>query len=119
MESEPEPESETENLKTIKQQNQQQTNLIEQEEAPVGTEQILKSILDQLKSMQRANMFGEFSIMRLIAGVVQIIVIFCLLITVWLLMRPARQENSVLIALGFAKVLQMMSLTFYIMHSRK
>jgi len=64
-------------------------------------------------------MFGEFSIMRLMAGVVQIIVLFCLLITIFLLMRPARQDNSVLIALGFAMVLQMMSLTFYIMQGRK
>jgi hypothetical protein len=53
------------------------------------------------------------------AGVVQIIVLFCLLMTIWLLMRPARQDNSALISLGFAMVLQMMSLTFYIMQDRK
>ena len=105
-------------LKTIKQQ-WLQPKQVEQEDAPVGTEQMLKSIMGQLKSMQRANMFGEFSIMRLMAGVVQIIVLFCLLVTVWLLMRPARQDNLVLVSLGFAMVLQMMSLTFYIMQGRK
>ena len=64
-------------------------------------------------------MFGEFSVMRLIAGVVQIIVLFCLLISIWFLMSPARQGNSALIVLGFAMVLQMMALTFYIMQGRK
>ncbi len=83
------------------------------------TEQLLGSILSQLKSMQRDNIFGEFSIMRLIAGIVQIIALFCLLISIWFLMSPTRQLNSVLITLGFAILLQLMSLTFYIMHGRK
>ena len=114
--SEPEPQPASQ---TTEQPNQQQASQAEQDAPPEGTEQMLISILGRLKSMQRANMFGEFSIMRLIAGVVQIIVLFCLLITIVLLMRPARQDNLVLIALGFAMVLQMMSLTFYIMQGRK
>jgi len=117
----PEPETKPAS-KTTEQQKQKQADLVEQEDSAAGTagtEQLLNNILVQLKGMQRANMFGEFSIMRLMAGVVQIIVLFCLLITIFLLMRPARQDNSVLIALGFAMVLQMMSLTFYIMQGRK
>jgi len=80
---------------------------------------VLNSILEQLKSIQRADMFGEFSIMRLMAGIAQIVVLFCLLITIWFLMSPDRQDNAVFIALGFAMVLQLMSLTFYIMQGRK
>lgn len=83
------------------------------------TEELLSSILGQLKSMQRAEMFGEFSIMRLLAGIVQIIVLFCLLVTVWFLMSPDRQDNLVFIALGFAVVFQLMTLTFYIMQGKK
>ncbi len=106
-------------LKTIKQQKWLQPKPVEQEEVPVGTEQMLKSILGQLKSMQRAEMFSEFSFTRLIAGTLQIIVPFCLLVTLYLLMRPAREDNLILISLGFAMVLQMMALTFYIMQGRK
>jgi D-glycero-D-manno-heptose 1,7-bisphosphate phosphatase len=73
-----------------------------------GTEQLLKSIDTQLKNMQRTDMFGEFSIMRLIAGVIQIIVLFCLLISIWFLISPNRQDSAVFIALGFAMVLQLM-----------
>lgn len=84
-----------------------------------GTEQLLNRILEQLKSMRRDNMFGEFSITKLMAGIVQIIVLLCLLISIWFLMSPARRDNTVLITLAFAMVLQVMALTFYIMHGRK
>ncbi len=83
------------------------------------TRELLNSILGQLKTMQREEMFGEFSVMRLIAGVVQIIVFFCLLVTLWLLMSPQRQDSSIFIAMGFAAVFQLMALTFYVMHGRK
>ena len=96
-----------------------QTEPAEQKISSDGTEQLLKSINKQLKSMQRTDMFGEFSIMRLIAGILQIIVLFCLLISIWFLISPSRQDSSVFIALGFAMVLQLMALTFYIMHGRK
>jgi len=82
-------------------------------------EELLSSILLQLKSLQRAEMFGEFSVMRLMAGILQIVVLFCLLVTVWFLMSPERQDNSVFIALGFAVVFQLMTLTFYIMQEKK
>lgn len=88
-------------------------------EAGENTEQLLKNINTQLRKMQRTDMFGEFSIMRLIAGIIQVIVLFCLLISIWFLISPDRQDSSVFIALGFAMVLQVMSLTFYIMHGRK
>jgi len=83
------------------------------------SEQLLSSILQQLKSRQREDMFAEFSIMKLIAGVLQIIVLFCLLISIWFIMSPTSQNDSVLISLGFALVFQMMALTFYIMQVRK
>jgi D-glycero-D-manno-heptose 1,7-bisphosphate phosphatase len=97
----------------------QQKQLFEQNIKGDKTEQLLNDILGQLKKMQRAEMFGEFSITRLLAGVVQIIVLFCLVITVWFLMSPSRQDSSVYITLGFAMVFQLMALTFYIMQGRK
>ncbi len=89
--------------------------------SPAKTDELLGEILAQLKSTQRADMFDEFSVMRLMAGVVQVIVLFCLLITVWFLMSPNPQDKDspVFTALGFAMVLQLMALTFYMMHGRK
>jgi D-glycero-D-manno-heptose 1,7-bisphosphate phosphatase len=83
------------------------------------TEELLSNILAQLKTMQRTEMFSEFSIMRLLAGILQIVVLFCLLVTVWFLMSPDRQDNFVFFALGFAIVFQLMTLTFYVMQGKK
>ena len=83
------------------------------------TEQLLTSILEQLRTIRRSEMFGEFSVMRLLAGIVQVIALFCLLISIWFLMSPNRQNSSVLIALGFTMVLQLMSLTLYVMQRHK
>ena len=83
------------------------------------TERLLNNIMTQLKTMQRAEMFGEFSIMRLLAGIVQVIVLFCLLVTVWFLMNPNKSYGAVFTTLGFAIVFQLMALTFYMMHGRK
>ncbi len=114
-----EPALRTDQKQPQSQPEEPQTQPAEQEIPAGTTEQLLSSILTQLRSMQRADVFGEFSIMRLMAGVLQIIVLFCLLITIWFLMSPNKQDSSVFITLGFAVVLQLMALTFYIMQGRK
>jgi len=83
--------------------------------SPQTTEQLLSSVLGQLKLMQRSQIFGEseFSILRFIAGVVQVAAGFCLLIGVWFLLGPDKQADRLLITLGFAAVLQIMALTLY------
>ena len=91
----------------------------EQQSSRDKTELILSDIAGQLRKMQRDEMFSEFSVMRLLAGIVQILVLFCLLVTAWFMMSPENKVNSVFIALGFAIVLQLMALTFYIMQGRK
>ncbi len=83
------------------------------------TDKLLAEILDQLRRNQRTEMFGEFRVTRMVAGIIQIVVLFCMLISAWLLMSPTRSTDSVLISLGFAAVLQVMSLTFFIMQRHK
>ena len=83
------------------------------------SDKLLRDILEQLRRMDRAELFSEFSVMRLLAGVVQLIALLCLLITISLLLSPRRQSDSVMIALGFTVLLQLMSLTFYTMQGRK
>lgn len=83
------------------------------------TEELLIDILEQLRRNHRSEMFQEFSIMRLMAGIVQVAVLFCMLIAVWFLMSPTKQSDAVLIAMGFAAVCQVMALTFYIMQRQE
>jgi hypothetical protein len=82
------------------------------------TEQLLEGIQEQLKSIQREDMFDDFSVVRLVGGLTQIGVFFCLLITVWFLLSPDRPTDPIYMSLGFALVLQVMSLTFS-MHGRR
>ncbi|MHC4075550.1 MAG: D-glycero-alpha-D-manno-heptose-1,7-bisphosphate 7-phosphatase [Planctomycetota bacterium] len=83
------------------------------------TEQLLEKILEQLKRNQRDYLFEEFSLMRLLAGVIQGLVLFCLLISICFLMSPGKNNNSIFIAIAFAAVLQIMALTFYTMQTKK
>jgi len=83
------------------------------------TNRILADILQQLKSIQRQQMFEEFSIGRLLAGLLQVVVFFCLILSVWFLTSPVKRDNAVFVTIGFALVLQLMALTFYTIHGRK
>jgi D-glycero-D-manno-heptose 1,7-bisphosphate phosphatase len=83
------------------------------------TEQLLETILAHLKSVQRAQKFTDFSMMGMLAGLVQMIVPLCLLISIYFLITPPRQDYFVLISLGFAVVFQLMALTFHIMRGKK
>ncbi len=114
-----EPVSQTEEQQLQSALQEPQTQSAEEDTAGDRTEELLNNILKHLQSMQRTDMFGEFSIMRLMAGIIQILALFCLLLTIWFLMSPNRQDNLVFIALGFAMVLQLMALTFYIIQGKK
>jgi D-glycero-D-manno-heptose 1,7-bisphosphate phosphatase len=80
---------------------------------------LLADILEQLKRNQKTDMFGEFSLLRMLAGIVQMFVLFCLVVAFWLLMSDNRRYEDIRVALGFATVLQVMALTFYTMQGRK
>lgn len=82
-------------------------------------EELLAEILDQLRRNQRSEMFAEFSVTRLMAGIVQVLVLPCLLIGLWLLMSPNRRPESIIISLAFALVFQVMALTFFVMQKNK
>jgi D-glycero-D-manno-heptose 1,7-bisphosphate phosphatase len=91
-------------------------------ETPVAsnkTEQLLEDIKLLLKNHQRNEQFSEFSAMKLIAGVLQVLVLFCLVVAVWYKLSPTGKDNAVLTAIGFAITFQLITLTLYIMHKDK
>ena len=62
----------------------------------------------------------DFALSNMVnSGIVQIFVPLCLLLALWFLMGSKRQDSNALVALAFAAVLQVMALTFYIMHDRR
>ncbi len=91
-------------------------------ETPVAsnrTEHLLEEIKILLKSHQRNEQFSEFSAMKLLAGVLQVLVLFCLVVAVWYKLSPTGKDNAVLTAIGFAITFQLITLTLYIMHKDK
>jgi len=124
IESETEPEYsvtplEAEELRIDSPQEEEPSEMVESPLADTETARLLGEILEQLKRTQKSESFDEFSIMRLLAGLVQVFVIFCLLMALWFLMRPDTQTDNTFTALGFGAVLQTMALTFYIMQGRR
>jgi D-glycero-D-manno-heptose 1,7-bisphosphate phosphatase len=88
--------------------------------APASTtEQMLVNLSEQIRSLQRHDMFDEFSMFRMVAGITQMVVILCLVLAVWLLLGADKQYESVYTALGFALVFQTMALTFFIIRDRR
>jgi D-glycero-D-manno-heptose 1,7-bisphosphate phosphatase len=119
--SEPAPPSPPLQLKPAEQSPQKKA--VEVQEHPSmhtdRTEQLLEHIVKLLRTSQREEMFSEFSLGKLLAGCLQIVVVFCLLISLWFLMSTSRNVNAITISLGFAIVFQLMALTFYIIQNRK
>lgn len=86
---------------------------------PASTEQRLINLSEQLRGMQRYDMFDEFSMFRLVAGITQMVVVLCLVLAVWLLLGADKQYESVYTALGFGLVFQTMALTLFIIRDRR
>lgn len=83
------------------------------------TEQLLEDIKLLLRSRHRQELYSDFSAFKLFAGVLQIVVLFCLVIALWYRMSPTGRDGAVFTALGFAAVFQLMALTLFTMHNEK
>ncbi|MCE5341122.1 MAG: D-glycero-beta-D-manno-heptose 1,7-bisphosphate 7-phosphatase [Planctomycetaceae bacterium] len=79
------------------------------------TEYLLEEIKLLLKSKNRVEQYSEFSAFKLLAGILQAAVIFCLVVAIWYKLSPTGKDGAVFTAIGFAIVLQLMSLTLFIM----
>jgi len=80
------------------------------------TESLLEDIKLLLQSRNRTEQYTEFSAIKFTAGVLQTLVFFCLIVAIWYKLSPTARDSNVFSAIGFAIVLQLMSLTFFIMH---
>lgn len=83
------------------------------------TEKLLEEIRLLMKSRNRQELYTEFSVFKLFAGFMQIVVLGCLFIALRYKMSPTEADSAVYTALGFAIVFQIMTLTLYIMHRDK
>ncbi len=76
----------------------------------------LREIHQILAAQQRQNMFSEFSSLNLIAGIIQMIVVFLALVAIWLVMK---KSGTAYLYLQFAILGQLITLTLFMMQGRK
>ncbi len=89
------------------------------EAGPDKINRLLEEILRHIRGMQRESMFEEFSMVKVIAGIIQVIVLFCLFLSLLFLTDPAKSASSVHTMIGYAIVLQLMVIAIYMMRDRK
>ncbi len=80
--------------------------------------ELLEEAVGHLKGMRRADSYEEFSVMKMLAGILQIVVIFCLVLSLWFLLDPHRGLSWVHTSLAYAAVLQLTAIAFYVMKFR-
>ncbi|MBW8016663.1 MAG: HAD family hydrolase [Planctomycetes bacterium] len=80
---------------------------------------LLRKIANRLGKHKQADMYEDFSMFKVFAGIVQIAVFFCLLISVWFMLDQTKEVSSVHTMIGYAIVFQLMAIAFYIMNWRK
>ena len=81
------------------------------------SDQVLLDILQTLKSMQRNQMFADFSAFKLAAYFAQAVAIILVVIAVFSFI--GKKEVMTYTTLSFATVIQIMALTFYFFQERK
>lgn len=79
---------------------------------------LLKKIAESLGKHKHADVYEDFSLLKVFAGIVQIAVIACLMISVWFVLDQTREVSSVHTMIGYAIVFQLMAIAFYIMNWR-
>lgn len=82
-------------------------------------EYTLSEILSELKKQKKERQYTDFSLVKMFAGLLQVVVVFCLLMSLMVMMEDGKSELSMFKPLAFAGVVQLMSLTLYLMDERK
>jgi D,D-heptose 1,7-bisphosphate phosphatase len=84
------------------------------------TEALLEEILRQLRASRRESLFDEFSFWKFLSGVLQVVVIFCLLMSLYFLLgQTPPNMDAVHLSVQYAMVVQLMVVAFFLMRDRK
>ncbi len=84
-----------------------------------NTHTVMEEVMRYLKKMDRMNMYDEFSLMKMLTGIIQVVIVFLLLLSPWFLIDHQRDATTVHTVLGYAGVLQLMVIAFHLMRDRK
>ena len=80
-----------------------------------GSDALLGQILRELKRLNREHRFAEFSVAKLLAGLVQMLVFLCLILAFWFGSGPEADSAKVHSTLMTGLILQVLTLTLMMM----
>ena len=80
-----------------------------------GSDLLLGQILRELKRLNREHRFAEFSVAKLLAGLVQMLVFLCLILAFWFGSGPEADNAKVQSSLMTGLILQVLTLTLLMM----
>ncbi|AQT68950.1 D,D-heptose 1,7-bisphosphate phosphatase [Anaerohalosphaera lusitana] len=80
---------------------------------------MFEEIVSLLKKDGRSDLYDEFSILKVVAGIAQGLVLFCLLVSLWFLMDSTKSGQAVQTAVLYGMVFQLMAISFFMMSGRK
>jgi D-glycero-D-manno-heptose 1,7-bisphosphate phosphatase len=84
------------------------------------TEALLEEILRQLRASRRESLFDEFSFWKFLSGILQVVVIFCLFMSLYFLLGQSPPKmDAVHLSVQYAIVVQLMVVAFFLMRDRK
>jgi D-glycero-D-manno-heptose 1,7-bisphosphate phosphatase len=85
------------------------------------TYRLLEEVLQHLQGIRRAGMYDkdEFSLMKMLAGSAQIIVIFLVLLSLWMLLDKSFARDTVNITLRYATLAQLMAISLFVMNKKR
>ena len=96
-----------------------QTAELGDDDQTVSEKDLLGQILRELRSHNRGHSFTEFSISKLLAGVLQMLVFLCLVLVYWYGSGPEPNKDATQTCLLLALILQTMTLTLLVSHRQQ
>ncbi len=82
------------------------------------THHLLEEIALRLKRKDREGLYQEFSVFKLLSLMLQVIAVFCLIISLGFWLSPKVGGEPVVIMIGYSIVLQLIVIALLMMHSR-
>lgn len=88
------------------------------DEAAESTHHLLQEILQRLKSTGRNELYDDFSVHKLLAGMAQVLALGCLIFSLWFWLNPKIGTEAVRIMISYAIALQLLVVSLLMMHRR-
>lgn len=82
------------------------------------THHLLEEIALRLKHKDREGLYQEFSVFKLLSLMIQVVAVFCLIISLCFWLSPKVEGEPVVIMIGYSIALQLIVIALLMMHSR-